>query len=144
VFLFFLGHDMAVIRIRKNDKPCCLWCDSEKPATKAGWIEHPLGGGEITVYFCSKKCLKAASYKGRGGSLDGRKLAARQRQKERGAMKAQFREILKKDKMDEEDYVPFFMSLSEKQKQQLSYMGYGYLLGKCRGDPRNIIEELNI
>jgi hypothetical protein len=133
---------MAKITIQKKSKPYCLWCDSTKPATKAGWVERPLTR-DFTVYFCSKKCLTTATVNGRGEVLDVCKIAARQKQKERKAVKVQFQEIIKKNRMDEEDYAIFFQGMSAKQKQALALMGLGGLIAKCFRNPKKILAEID-
>jgi hypothetical protein len=132
---------MAKITLYQNDEPFCLWCDRTKPATKAGWIEHRISH-DTQAHFCSKKCLAQATLKGRGVVLDIPKLAARRRRKERGAMKAHFKEILEMDRLDDKDFSVFFLALSAKQKQVLACMGLGSLMGRFRRNPKKMLAEI--
>jgi hypothetical protein len=123
-------------------KPFCLWCDRPKPATKAGWIEHFLSP-DFKVCFCSKKCLIAATFKGKGKSLDVCKIRARQKQKERKTISEQFKKILNKNRMDENDYAIFFQAMSAKQKHVLALLGLGGLIAKCFRNPKRILAEID-
>jgi hypothetical protein len=80
---------------------------------------------------------------GRGIALDVHKMAARQRQKERRAVKAQFKVILEKDKVDEKDYPAFFLGMTAKQKQTLALIGLASLMGRFFRNPKRVLAELN-
>jgi hypothetical protein len=133
---------MATITIHESSVPYCLWCDSTSPATKAGWIEYRLSLN-LKVHFCSKKCLASATFKGRGVVLDFRKLAVRQRQKDRADVKTRFKEILEKDRMDIKDFPVFFLAMSAKQKKALACIGLSSLLGRFYRNPKKILTELD-
>jgi hypothetical protein len=134
---------MAKVTIHQKANPFCLWCLSEKPATKTGWIKLPLGDTGYKAHFCSKKHLAAATVQGKGILLDACKLKARQRQNERKEEAAKFRELIKKDKLGKDDFGFFFNGLSAKQRKVLSYIGFGHLLGQCFCNPRKMLEKIN-
>jgi hypothetical protein len=134
---------MAKITIRQVSKPYCLWCDSTEPATKAGWIEHHLPSSGLKVHFCSKKCLASATYQGKGKILDAGKIGDHYKQKERTAIKTQFKKILEKDRMDENDFSIFFLAMSTKQKQTLACIGLAALMGRFFHNPKKILAEID-
>jgi ribosomal protein L24E len=133
---------MATTTILKKKEPYCLWCDSAKPATKAGWIKYLFSNG-TAVRFCSKKCLASATLGGKGKILDAGKIAALFRRRKRSAVSARLKRVLEKDRMDEEDYGPFFGGLGAKQKRTLALVGLATLMGQFFYNPEKILAEID-
>jgi hypothetical protein len=80
---------------------------------------------------------------GKGKILDIQKLAVHRNQKERKAIISQFKEVLKKDRMDKGDYGIFFQALSAKQKRTLALMGLASLMGRFSYNPQKILAEID-
>ena len=121
----------------------CLWCGSETAKTTKGWI--PFRAHNKTVpdifHFCSKKCQAAATYKGKGTTLDLNKLAEKHRRNNQKKKSTKINKIMQKGKLSNEDLTQLFLCLTAKQKKVLSLIGLAQTSWLVERNPVELLKK---
>jgi hypothetical protein len=121
----------------------CFWCGNATPKTKNGWVQYPLRSIGTAILFCSKKCLAAASVKGQGKCLDANKIAAKQRRHQQKEKAEIMSDLMRKEKLGNEDLAVMTQCLSAKQKKVLAIVGLANMSWAVHGNPKQLMVNIH-